>query len=388
MNQNEKEVKSMSFKDRIKFFQNQGKEEKKTKEEIKVTSGGSSIQERIRKMKEEQDNKNKSKVQEKTEYNFNISKKANNINANVKPNKPEIKPKIKEVKKFQIIPGKHTLIEEHGKIKVYNYPNDSFSREEINYSKIILILGNARNDFINTFINIYSNISFNEENRLSIVIKENKDIMSYDIVSRTIEKNYNVKIFSIPPIEKDNTRLKKNLLELFRIKIPRNKINLICFAFDENKIELDEYEKIFYRFLVNLFNLKDKLLFLISSNQNNNNDNYSIHQFLNSNNYYIGEYGNFKPEYITINNKAIFENDEKNWKILTEKMQIIKDKIKSSKSEELTKDKLSIIELIFFEGEEKFVQRFTNLKKREKILIIYYLVDLQENIGKDFSKYC
>ena len=154
MQQNE----TMSFKDRIKFFQKKGNEEKKTKEEIKVVNGGSSIQERIRKMKAEQENKNKAKVQGKSEYNFNISKRAEDINVNIKQNKQETKQKIKEAPKFRIIPGKHILLKETEKIKIYKYPNDPFSRDESNYSKILLILGNAQNDFINTstFVFIYS----------------------------------------------------------------------------------------------------------------------------------------------------------------------------------------------------------------------------------------
>ena len=55
--------------------------------------------------------------------------------------------------------------------------------------------------------------------------------------------------------------------------------------FSEKKIYLNENEKIFYKLIVNLFDLKDKLLFIISSrgeNDNSNNNNtYSIHEFLN-----------------------------------------------------------------------------------------------------------
>ena len=382
MDKDQKELKTMSIKDRIKFFQKRGNEEKKVIEENKIKVDNSAVQERIRKMREEQYYKNISKVKENLEYNFNISKKANDINANIKSNKPEPKPKIKEEIKPKIIPGSIKL-EEKDNLNIYQYPNINYSGSN---SKILLIIGNAQNDFIKTFINVYSNISFNDKERYTIINNyENKEIMFYNIEPKIKEKNYRIKLISIPHLDKDDISLKKSLFELFDKKAP--KIHLICFTFNENKIELNEYEKIFYRFFVNLFNLRDKLLFLVSSNQNDiNNNQYNIHQFLNSNNYFIGENDNINPEYITINNKIIFENDENNWKNLMEKMQIIKNKITYSKFVEFTKDKIPILDLIFFESSDKFIQKFTKFKKREKIIIIYYLIDLQENLKQDFSK--
>ena len=119
-------------------------------------------------------------------------------------------------------------------------------------------------------------------------------------------------------------------------------------------------------------NLRNKLLFLISSNEKSNSiNNYTIHNFLNSKEYFIGENEIINPEYIIINNKTIFEKDENNFKILMEKMKIIKDKIRYSTSDDLFKDnKISIFNLIFFEKKEKFTQVF-NKYKRQIIIILF-----------------
>ena len=115
-------------------------------------------------------------------------------------------------------------------------------------------------------------------------------------------------------------------------------------------------------------------------------NNYQIHQFLNSNNYYIEENAKIKPDYFLINNQIIFDNDENNWKALLEKFNPILEKVKISGGVDLSKEMISIIDLVFFGEEENFIQRYTNFKKREKILIIYYLVDLQQNLGENLSK--
>ena len=325
---------------------------------------------------------------EKNEFQKRLKKFGAKIDEKKKVINPKPKPKTKTKKpsKFTIIPGEHILLKEIDKIKVYKYPNESFSKEENDHAKILLFIGNAKDDFINTFINVYTDLPYNEENRLSIETNDNKNFICYDITSRTKEKNDNIKIYSIPHLENDNTDLKKNIIELFE-QIPRGKIHLLCFAFDENKAELNDYEKIFYRFFINLLNLRDKILFLISSKENSNSiNNYSIHNFLNSNDYFIGENGNIKPDYIEINNQTIFEMDESNYRILMDKMKIIRNKINLSTSDNLFKEnKISIFNLVFFERPDKFILNF-NKYKNEKMIILFYLMDLKENFGQDLSQ--
>ena len=130
---------------------------------------------------------------------------------------------------------------------------------------------------------------------------------------------------------------------------------------------------------------------MISINQNSNNiHNYTIHQFLNSNNYFFEEKDVLNPEYFSINNKIIFENNENDWKQLMEEMEKIKNEISSSKAEKLDEKKISLIKLIFEKTEDKFIQEIIYFKANERIIaiynLIYYLLDLKENSGKDVSK--
>lgn len=52
----------------------------------------------------------------------------------------------------------------------------------------------------------------------------------------------------------------------------------------------------------------------------------------------------------------------------------------------LDKEIIDILDLIFFVEENKFIQKYTNLKNREKVLIIYYFVDLKQNLGENLIK--
>ena len=145
--------------------------------------------------------------------------------------------------------------------------------------------------------------------------------------------------------------------------------------FSENKIYLNENEKIFYKLIVNLFDLKDKLLFLISTKVENDNSNknnkYSIHEFLNYNRFEFMSDENFKlsPEYLLINNKYIFENDENNWKNIEEKIQIIIDKLTSSGTI-LTEERKSILNSFFLIKRKILFQNF-HLFKIEKKKFLY-----------------
>ena len=266
--------------------QNPNNEGKRVEEDNKVSEGGGSFKDRI-----------------------NVFEP--------KSKQPQSNPKPKAVPKSK---KERIKLEEKGDLTIYEYQNADFS---ISNSKKVLIIGNAKNDFIKTFINICSNISYKDKERFSIKANENKEIIIYKIKSKTKEK-INITFISIPHLDKDDIALKKDLIELLKDKA--KKINLIFFAFDENKVELDDYEKIFYTFFINIFNFRNKLLFLISLNQSSdNNHKYTIHQFLNSDNYFLEEKNVLNPDYFSINNKIIFESNESDWKQLSEKIEIIKN---------------------------------------------------------------
>ena len=107
-------------------------------------------------------------------------------------------------------------LEEKGNLTIYEYQADNFSNSN---SKILLIIGNAQNDFINTFINIYSNISYKDKERFSIKTNNNKEINTYFISYKKDSKPaQKITIISIPYLDKDDIALKKSLIELFEKK--------------------------------------------------------------------------------------------------------------------------------------------------------------------------
>ena len=382
--ENQNKIKKCSINDKKNIFEQKAKEERKPKKSAQISLGGLSIQERLRLLSEEQKNINKPKEKEIPICKSGASEIINELNTKTRKNQEEAKKQIKEEPKSKIIPGSKDIIKEDDNFIIYKYPKVEFSKIESENCKIILVIGNGKFGFINTCINFYSDILCEDKVRYLIEEKENEEVMIFNIKSRLKEKSYSIKIISIPPLNKDNITLQNNLIEFLEKKIPRNKIHIICFSFDEKKIELNIFEQIFYRFFINLFNLKDKLLFFISQNQNLNNTNsYSIHQFLNSDSYFLEENEIINPEYFAINHNIIYEKNENLWNNLREKLKAINNKIIESKGEILSAKKISIIKLVLFERGENFVQRYTNLQKDEKIIILYYLVDLKQSMGEN-----
>ena len=317
-----------------------------------------------------------------------IDDKVNEIDAQILKNELESQPVVYELPKPEIIPKPEDLLEQNENFSLYKYPEIRFSALENRNCKTILMLGNAQEDMINLYINIFANISFNDNIRYTINKIDTTNINIYDIYSCIPEKSYNIKIISIPQINEIDDSFKNNIIKLFKEQIPRNKIHLVCFTFKENKIELNIKEKVFYRFIINLFDLKEKVFFLISSNgfNENNNNKYSIHEFLNyDHSEYIYKGNNqFNPNYFSINNKFIFEKDENNWKKMEENIQIIKNKLVISGTE-LTSDRKDLMELIFFKDKDNIIPKFSIYPIREKNIIFYFLIDMKNNLGEDSS---
>ena len=345
----------------------------------------------LNEMNEEQERKNASTSNpEKYEFGTKVKEAVIEINKNIQDNKSESESEDDEQPKSRIIPDPDKILEQKENITIYEYPNIRFTKQENGNCKTILMIGNSQDDLINILINILCNISFSDNIRYSINKNNDDNIKIYDIYSNNKKKVHNIKIISICNANQINDIFKENIINLFRDKIPRNKIHLVCFVFSENKIYLNENEKIFYKLIVNLFDLKDKLLFLISTKVENDNSNknnkYSIHEFLNYNRFEFMSDENFKlsPEYLLINNKYIFENDGNNWKNIEEKIQIIIDKLTSSGTI-LTEERKSIMELIFFNKEKNVVPKFSSFQNREKKIFIYYLIDRKKYLCEDSS---
>ena len=180
--------------------------------------------------------------------------------------------------------------EENG-MKIYDINKYHFKNAIDNKNcKILLFMGNNQIPFINTFINMYQNISPNDNIRYSIESKDNqenenlKKIFSvYDIKSKIKPKNNelksinDIKIISIPYFgEKNEIFNNYETLNVFIEKINNNNrkmINSIFFTLDETKKDFKEYEKNFFKLIINLFNsedLKDKFIVLYKSDNDNN----------------------------------------------------------------------------------------------------------------------
>ena len=335
MNQNQKtkepiqkisyiESNANSILERIKKLQ-ESKNNENNKDK-KVIFGSMSIQERIKKMQEEQQPKNNNENNYSNDFK-SISLKDRIKELNKKQEVKEIGP-ISDEPKSKILKGSIIISDENSEMIIYKYPNIPFSKTENNNCKILLFLGNAQRAFINTFINIYSDISFKDNLRYIIESNESNEniknnFLIYDIRSKTKSRNYNIKIICIPYMAEKNDNFNNSLIDILKNKLPRNKINLVCVTLDENNIYLEESEIIFYKLIINLFSLRDKVLFLFSSNQSNNNEykNKIIDDLMKieKNDYLYDKNLSFNPEFIYINNKIIFENNEnseKEWEFI------------------------------------------------------------------------
>lgn len=201
-----------SFKEKQKIFEpKKDDNNNKNKNDTKVIKfgGGLSIKERLKKMNEEREKKNEAnKNQNQINIPGNVSQRIKDLNASVKRSE-ELKQKIEEV----IEPINESIsLEKNDKIEIYQYPSIpkfKFNKTQKQNCKMILMIGNGQNSFINSFINIYSKISYNIKFRYSIGKTEDNDIKIFDIKSRLGEKNNDIEIISIPHMEKENNDLKK-----------------------------------------------------------------------------------------------------------------------------------------------------------------------------------
>jgi hypothetical protein len=380
------ESNSNSIQERIKKLQESNNNE--NNENKKVIFGSMSIQERIKKMQEEQQPKNNN---ENNNYNdfksFSLKDRIKELNK--KQEEKEIG-SISDEPKSKILKGSIIISDENSEMIIYKYPNIPFSKTENNNCKILLFLGNAQRAFINTFINIYSDISFKDNLRYIIESNESNEniknnFLIYDIRAKTKSKNYNIKIICIPYMVEKNDNFINSLIDILKNKLPRNKINLVCVTLDEKNIYLEESEIIFYKLIINLFSLRDKVLFLFSSNQSNNNEykNKIVDDLMKieKNDYLYDKNLSFNPEFIYMNNKIIFENNEnseKEWELLIDSIKNMQNIISLSKGEEIIKDKFSFLNKIFSiekEEDNKAIQReFSTIQKIEKIIYLNYLI--------------
>lgn len=343
-------------------------------------------------------------------------KKFSNIFESKKPEEKEKEKKeFNNSKKLEF----EDFYEENG-MKIYRYYdiNKYHFKNAIDNKncKILLFMGNNQIPFINSFINMYQNISPNDNIRYSIESKDNqenenlKKIFSvYDIKSKIKPKNNelksinDIKIISIPYFgEKNEIFINYETLNVFIEKINNNNrkmINSIFFTLDETKKDFKEYEKNFFKLIINLFNsedLKDKFIVLYKSdNDNNTPDNLQncqeilknfmkveYNDYLSNENYDL--YSNLNPRYISLNNNLIFQKDQ-NLEFLDKNMQIIYKIIFGCKSTTLT-EKIDIYKDLqkITKGTIKKELEKKIMKKNDQIIFLNYILD-KENIINEQS---
>lgn len=330
----------------------------------------------------------------------------NMINQNVLRNQQAIN--RGQTKEEKILPNSRIISKEDPNMVIYEYPDIKFSKNVSDNCKVLFLFGEKKDIFINTFINTFRDITFEDKFRYKIKFPKSNDIFQiYDIKARSFK--YNLKIICFPDFihnKKDFMKYETmlELIDLFnKNKIP-NRINYIFITFDESK-KLDNNEITFFYLFMNLFSkekVKDKIIVLYSCNKFNENQqqnmkilnslfNYEKDDFLFEENYDSYFSSLFNPEFYYINNNILYDKNNKSeeWKKLIEQMKIIQKKISDSKSEEIDMNKKDIINNIMTSKDINIITQILNeLKKYDKkelIILLFFLI--YSNIKNDLTKY-
>ena len=305
----------------------------------------------------------------------------------------------------KILPNSTILCKEEPNMIIYKYPNDKLPKNVSINCKVLLFFGDEQNMFVNTFINFYRNITFEDTFRYKIESENFNNIFKiYEI--KGINIKYNIKIICFPNfiknkndfIENETIINLKNLLE----KELLNRINYIFITLDGTK-KLENKEITFFYLIINLFkneNIKNKIMVLFSSNKSienqennikiiNNLFNYEKNDLLFGENFDSYFSSLFAPEFYYINNNILYEKQNTNDEMekLYEKMKIIENKISLSKSIYIDdKKKKNINSIISYDGKEIESQIFKELETHDRhIKIIYLNFLLNIEINKDIS---
>ena len=390
---------SKDFKDRLKMFNKNSEKEKNTKGTIPKPETKKMNKERFAIF-----NQNNNSVTQ--ENNSNIKKPNNKVNifeTKVNSNGNSTIPK-KDRK--QILLEKSSIISDENTDKIIRkYPNLSTAPRN---NKILLFIGDNQDAFINTIVNMYSNIDYKDNYRYKIESDNiNGNLRTYNIASIADEKD--IFIISFPYFNKVeeifNNEVMKSFIDLLNKKNITN-INYLVITIEKKKF-LDKKELLFFIFFINLnFDeyLKKRIIILFSSEEENNygdNNNMIINDiFKDTNDYFLSEENlgfNFNslfiPEYFYVNNKIIYEKnndpkEEEGWKSLSEVMKKIQKKISNNISRHFNKNNIFFInKLMELDNKDLTINNIPELikidKKREQIIILNYLIN--SNIKKDIS---
>ena len=368
----EEKVEFKSIKDRIKMFG--GQKNSGHKNTTKDNSNNINF-----------NNKNNNNIPKDRNINNKNSKDTNSNNIIPKNNNIN----IKDSKIIQNVPKNektkiigNDLLEEKGRMKIFNYPKkeSAFPTNIAIKAKKILFLGNAQESFINTFINIYRSIEMKDEFRHKIDIKNIKAIKtSYDISS--FDDSDYIRVICIPFCEEKNENyIKKIILEILKMKI-----HLVVYTFDKNinNINLEQKKEIeFYKYLIHFLELRDKLIFLCDFKEDLKNE--EINQFINKFN--IDENDDMYEGGKTYSNKIFFINNEiiydtnnnpeiqKEWEIINGRMKEIREMIKNQEAKEIQKSEFFNFLLNGSEYKVKdYFYKLRRLENKDKYYFLFFL---------------
>ena len=387
----------MSFQERLKFFQSQSKANTSNIkiEPPKKIPGKIDINKIFGDGKKSEANENNKDIRNKP-ISFMSIEERKKMFEKKEEKTDEKKEKIEE----KILEGSEIFSEEDPDMTIYEYPKYTF--RDSNY-KVLVFFGNKQINFINTFINTYRDISFDDKFRYTIEKKncqeDKKNLFSiYNIKSFLKTKTYNIKIICVPYFNQNNNIFKnyetlEKLLNIIK-KIPKKFINLLCLTLEKTNNKFNEIEKHYFKLFLNLFDLndlKDKLLVLFPSNENIDDYKEMVNDLLKiePNDYLFNENVDYisklNPEYIPLNNKIIFENNKdenlkKEWDILLESMQKIHKKIDLSVRGIISEEKIKFINsLIAMEEKDRWLllKEIKKYNRIDQIIFTNYLVNIK-----------
>ena len=302
--------------------------------------------------------------------------------------KPEdkISKKIEE-KRTKVLPGCEIVSKDNPDMILYKYPKLDFFDAKLN-SKILLFIGNHSEKFIDTFINIYAGIHYEDKFRYIRNVVYSNDVYEIYLIKGLI----NLYIICFPK-KIELVEFMQNIFSIFFYKklIPQE-LNCI-FITTEKKEELSPNQKIitlFLFFILEKSNNDNRIKVLFSSNDSGDNLNAKNNNI--TNDLVFSEYFNisqamfdekYKPEYIYINNNSIYDkNSENSKRNYNDSEKNIKNIFKTNPPKCLFFDnqKVSIFtEIANNNGINKtseYRNIFNKYNKNEQILMINYLLSM------------
>ena len=335
--------------------------------------------------------------------NSNIKKKDNKVNA---PKKQEIDNNKtnsnsimnKKDKKQEILDLSEIISKENSEKIIRKYPNRS---RNLNNCKIILFIGENQDAFINTLINICTNVEYKDNYRYQIESPNLNGALRTIYVTSISDDKYFC-IISFPSFNSVEELFDKKIMG----QIPVMKINYLFITVDKRKF-MDKKQLIYFLYFMNLLskeNLSKRIIILFSSEKDNRQrDNKliinDIFKDSDDDEYFLSEEilgfnfnSLFTPEYFFIDNKIIYEKnnipeEEQEFRALSELMKNIQKKISSSVGATLNNNNISLINQIIKSNNKPLTINIPELKKINKkedlILLFNYLIT--SNIKSDIS---